>query len=52
MLDAIQGAVPGARRRTIPGAGHLSPVSHWREVLGELAGFFDDVDARAARGVA
>jgi len=52
VLDAIQGAVPGARRRTIPGAGHLSPVSHWREVLAELARFFDEVDAQAAQGVA
>ena len=52
MLDAIQGAIPGARRRTIPGAGHLSPVSHWQEVLAGLSGFFAEVDAQAAQGVA
>ncbi|MDF2233515.1 alpha/beta fold hydrolase [Albimonas sp. CAU 1670] len=52
VVSAIAGAIPCARRRTIPGAGHLSPVSHWREVLAELSAFFDAVDAGAERATA
>jgi pimeloyl-ACP methyl ester carboxylesterase len=48
VLDAIQGALPGARRRTIAGAGHLSPVTHWREVLAELQDFFAAAEASRA----
>lgn len=40
VIDVIAGAVPGARRVEIAGAGHLSPVTHWAEVLEVLrAGF-------------
>lgn len=52
VLERIRGAIPSARRRSIPGAGHLSPVSHWREVLAELEGFFDAVEAAAPSGAA
>lgn len=45
VLEAIRGALPDARRRTIAGAGHLSPVSHWRDVLRELERFFETVEA-------
>ncbi|MEC9431973.1 MAG: alpha/beta fold hydrolase [Pseudomonadota bacterium] len=48
VLDAIKGVLPGARRRDIPGAGHMSPVTHWQDVLAELRGFFAAVEADAA----
>jgi pimeloyl-ACP methyl ester carboxylesterase len=48
ILDVIGEANPSARRRTIPGAGHLSPVTHWRAVLAELETFWAEAEARAA----
>jgi pimeloyl-ACP methyl ester carboxylesterase len=45
VLDVIAAALPGARRRVIAGAGHLSPVSHWEDVLNELRGFWAQVEA-------
>ena len=47
VLDAIRAALPSARRRTVPGAGHLSPVTHWKEVLEMLRAFHAEVEAAA-----
>ena len=44
VLDAIQAALPAARRTAIAGAGHLSPVTHPDEVLKVLTRFFADVE--------
>ncbi len=44
VVDVIAGRLPGARRRIIAGAGHMSPVTHWREVLAEVRAFLDDVE--------
>lgn len=53
VLDVIAQAIPSARRRSIPGAGHLSPVTHWKEVLAELEDFFAAAEAApAARAAA
>lgn len=48
VLDVIEGAVAGARRVTIAGAGHLSPVTHWKAVLAELERSFAEAEAAAA----
>ncbi len=48
VLDVIGEANPAARRRRIAGAGHLSPVTHWRAVLDELRAFWAEAEARAA----
>lgn len=47
-LEKIKSVLPGARRRDIPGAGHMSPVTHWQAVLEELRGFFAAVEADAS----
>ncbi|MFO7855874.1 MAG: alpha/beta hydrolase [Paracoccaceae bacterium] len=47
VLDVIEGAVAGARRVTIPGAGHLSPVTHWPEVLAVLRESFEAAERAA-----
>ncbi|MAS43471.1 MAG: hypothetical protein CML46_02725 [Rhodobacteraceae bacterium] len=48
VLDAIKGVLPGARRRDIPGAGHMSPVTHSQDVLAELQAFFAAAEADSA----
>jgi lipase len=40
VIDVIEAAIPAPRRRTIEGAGHLSPVTHWKAVLSELNAFW------------
>lgn len=47
VIDVIEGALPSAQRRTIAGAGHLSPVTHWQAVLAELQAFWAEVEAKA-----
>ena len=47
-LDEIQACLPQARRREIPGAGHLSPVTHPEAVLAELQSFFADAETPAS----
>lgn len=47
VIDVIEAAVPAARRRTIAGAGHLSPVTHWKAVLAQLQSFWAEVEAKA-----
>jgi pimeloyl-ACP methyl ester carboxylesterase len=48
VIDAIAAALPSARRHVIPGAGHLSPVTHWPEVLEMLRDFFALTEAAPA----
>ncbi|MFT6774780.1 MAG: pimeloyl-ACP methyl ester carboxylesterase [Paracoccaceae bacterium] len=48
VLDVIADALPAARRRVIEGAGHLSPVTHWQAVLGQLQAFWADVESARA----
>lgn len=47
VIDVIEAALPAARRRTIAGAGHLSPVTHWQAVLDQLQAFWAEVEAKA-----
>lgn len=48
VLDVIQRARPDARRRTIAGAGHLSPVTHPDAVGEALEAFFEAAEAGIA----
>ncbi len=39
ILDAIASCLPQARRVTVPGAGHMVPISHPEAVSGALREF-------------
>lgn len=43
IVEELAAIIPGARHRVIPGGGHMSPVTHWRDVLAEIVSFLADV---------
>jgi pimeloyl-ACP methyl ester carboxylesterase len=45
VIDEIARLVPKARIRIIKGGGHMSPVTHWSDVLAELQAFIAAVEA-------
>jgi pimeloyl-ACP methyl ester carboxylesterase len=45
VIDEVARLVPKARMAIIEGGGHMSPVTHWRDVLAELRAFIGTVEA-------